>query len=120
MTRFLKNHAEFAMDAIAIDNFPFASISEEEVRTVKQLAEEMNCEIWISALSHRDTRKNELGYPDPVEKFNAFLSVKIYLETEEKSIRLRLLKDHENEDLTDLMVDLDPTTLLMKDRQTTG
>lgn len=117
---FLKEHAEFAVDALMIDNYPFASSTEEEIRTIKKLAMESDCEVWFSALCHRDGETNEQGYPDPVTQFDDLLSVKIYLETVDKSIQLRLLKDHENENPADLMLDLDPTTLLLRARQGTA
>ncbi len=117
VVRFLKEHADFPLDAVIVDNFPFASTTTEEVGVVKNLAKEMNCEIWMSALSHRDSEKNDMGFPDPLTKHDEFLSVKIYLKTEGDGIRLKLLKDHDNEDLSELMLDLDPTTLLLKDRQ---
>ncbi len=115
--RFLKEHAEFPVDAVMIDNYPFGSSSEKDIGTIKKLAVDYDCEVWCSALSHRDTPKNEQGYPDPVMSYDALLSVKIYLESVDDSIRLRLLKDHENTDIAKLMLDLDPTTLLLKDRQ---
>ncbi len=119
VVHFLKEHAEFPIDALMIDNFPFASSTEEEILAIQNLAKETDCEVWFSALSHRDGETNDQGYPDPVIQFDNLLSVKIFLETVDKSIRLRLLKDHENEDLADLMLDLDPTTLLLRDRQET-
>jgi len=117
VARFLKEHAEFPLDALMIDNFPFASATEEEVASIKALATEFNCEVWLTALSRRNMEKGEAGYPDPVAAFDSLLSVKIYLESRTGAIRLRLLKDHENENLAELMLDLDPTTLLIKDRQ---
>ncbi len=117
VARFLKEHAEFAIDALMIDNFPFASATEKEIASIKELAGELDCEVWLTALSRRDMEKGAGGYPDPVAPFDALLSVKIYLESRTGAIRLRLLKDHENENLADLMLDLDPTTLLVKDRQ---
>ncbi len=118
VARFLRDHADFKVDAVLVDNFPFASSGEEEMRAVKQLAEEMDCEVWLSALSHLDTKTNELGYPDPVEQFDPFLTVKIYLDPTDDYIRLRLLKDHDSKEVDEMGVDLDPTTLLLKSHQT--
>ncbi|MFH1278260.1 MAG: hypothetical protein ABIK65_07770 [Candidatus Eisenbacteria bacterium] len=114
--RFLREHAEFTPDVLLVDNFPFGDASKEDIGMIKDLAGELNAEVWLTALSHRETPKGSSGYPDPVMPFDEWLDVKIYLEPVEGSIRLRLLKDHENESPGDLMIELDPTTLLLKDR----
>ncbi len=113
-TGFLREHAQFTPDVILIDNFPFDEAPVEAISTIKKLAGELNAEVWFSALSHRETETGPAGYPDPVSRFDEDLSVKIFLEPVDNSIRIRLLKDHENQDLNDLTLELDPTTLLLK------
>lgn len=116
VTRFLEEHAHFKPDTILIDNFPHAETTSDGVRVVKEIAGEMDSEVWLTALSHRDTPKGRAGYPDPVVAFDDLVSVKIFLQTESGAIRLRLLKDHESQDLRDISVELDPTSLLLKER----
>jgi hypothetical protein len=118
--RFLRMHADFAPNTIIVDNFPFESAGDEEMQSVRSLAEELNAEVWLSALSHRDTPGRTGGFPDPVARFDRFLSVKLFLEPVGEVVRLRLLKDHENPDVGDLTIELDPKTLLLKEgsRQT--
>jgi len=117
VARFLVEHVQFEMDALLIDNFPFEETTEEELGIIKSLAAEQNAEVWLTALSHRESEPGTSGYPDPVESFDDLLSVKIYLEPVGKAIRLRLLKDHENESPDKLMIELDPTTLLLRKRK---
>lgn len=114
--RFLQEHADFVPDVLLVDNFPFEQASGADLGAIKEMAVETNAEVWLTALSHRETPRGPSGYPDPVTAFDEWLSVKIYLETREGSVRLRLLKDHENQNPTDLMIELDPTSLLLKDR----
>jgi hypothetical protein len=119
VVRFLKEHADFPVDALMIDNFPFGSCTEEEMDAVRKLAGEMDCEVWFTALCHREDTTDAQGYPDPVGDLDSYVSVKIYLEPSDKSTRLRLLKDHDNDSPGEVMLDLDPTTLLVRDRQGT-
>ncbi|RPJ44004.1 MAG: hypothetical protein EHM19_07505 [Candidatus Latescibacterota bacterium] len=113
--RFLRAHADFVPNTVVVDNFPFESASDEDLQTVVSLARELDAELWLSALSHRDTPTRTAGFPDPVVRFERFISVKLYLDSVGDSIRLRLLKDHENPDPGHLALELDPRTLLLKE-----
>ncbi len=115
---FLQDHADFRMDTLILDDVSFSRDMGEDLGKLKGLAKEQNAEVWMSALSHRDSQTGESGYPDPVAEYDPYFSVKIYLEPVKNSVRLRLLKDHESDDLGDLQIDLDPTSLLLKDRVT--
>jgi hypothetical protein len=113
--RFLREHADFAPDTLVVDNFPFAAAEEQDLASIHALARELNAEIWFSALSHRDTPTRTAGYPDPLVRFDRFLAVKFFLESAGDSVRLRVLKDHENPDVSDMSIELDPRTLLLKE-----
>lgn len=113
--RFLRTHADFSPNTLIVDNFPFESATDEDMQSVRALAREMGAEAWLSALSHRDTPTRTAGFPDPVVRFERFIDVKLFLDPVGESIRLRLLKDHENPDVGDLTLELDPKTLLLKE-----
>jgi hypothetical protein len=113
---FLRDHADFRLDTVILDDFSFSGAGEEDLQKLKGLAKEREAEVWMSVLSHRDSKLDPAGYPDPVGDFDPYFSIKIFLEPVKDSVRLRLLKDHENESLEDLKIDLDPTTLLLRER----
>ncbi|MFH1679529.1 MAG: hypothetical protein ABIH26_02675 [Candidatus Eisenbacteria bacterium] len=113
--RFLRDHADFEPEMLVVDNFPFAAAEEQDLAAIHTLAGELNAEVWFSALSHRDTPTRTAGYPDPLVRFDRFLSVKVFLEPVGESVRLRILKDHENPDVSELTIELDPRTLLLKE-----
>ena len=51
--------------------------------------------------------------PESVARLDDVISVVLALEPEDGAVRLRALKDHDNPDVSDLHVSLDPRTLLL-------
>jgi hypothetical protein len=117
VARFLRDHADFRPTTLVVDNFPFEPATDGDLSALKALAGELEAEVWLSALSRRDTPTRTAGYPDPVVRFDRFISVKLFLDPVEDSVRLRLLKDHENPNVGELSIALDPETLLLKESQ---
>jgi hypothetical protein len=111
---FQKEHAHFRPEVILIDGFNVADSSEADWTVLKDFAREEDVELWLTALTHRDEPvTNPRGIPNPVARFDAWISVMVALQPENEAIIIRLLKDHENEDLANLQLKLDPTTLLV-------
>jgi archaellum biogenesis ATPase FlaH len=111
---FAKEVAHFVPDVIVIDHFDFEHATEDAVTALRTLARESNVELWLSA--HAETMpKNPGELPAPLERFNASLAVVVFLQPERDVVRLRLLKDHDSKDLTDLHLRLDPHTMRVID-----
>lgn len=112
---FLRDHAQFEPRLLILDGVNFRNTSNEELGGLKQLAEEMSAEVWLSAQTHRDSPpRDPRGIDDQVVRFDDYISVMVLLHPErEGSVTIQLLKDHENQDLADLKMQLDPTTLLL-------
>jgi hypothetical protein len=112
---FLGRHANFQPEVLLLDGVDFRATNNEELAALKQLAANIRVEIWISAQTHRDKPpKDPRGVCDRVVRFDDYISVMVLLHPEkEGSVTIRLLKDHENKDLADLHMELDPTTLLL-------
>jgi len=112
----LRQQGNFAPDLIFIDGFSFDSITREEFEKFKEIAFDNTVGIWFSAQTHREGLiTNERGIPSPCHNIDDILSVIIFLEPLEDSVRLRLLKGHENTNLQDLHLILDLKTFLIKD-----
>ncbi len=113
-TTFLRNHANFEPDVVIIDGVDFKNTSNTELSELKDLAETLQAEFWLSAVTHRDNPpKDPRGIDDQVICFDDYISVMVLLHPEEEgSVTIQLLKDHENEDLAELNMKLDPKTLL--------
>jgi hypothetical protein len=74
------------------------------------LAGELDAEIWVSVGSESEQID---ALPPVVVGVQDIPSVILALEPDTDFVRLRALKDHENEDLSELHVSLDPKTLLL-------
>lgn len=116
---FAKEVAHFHPDAVIIDGFDFAHASTEAVDTLKEIAQSLNAELWLSARTEEYVEK-EPGVgpgstPSPLRKFYDHVDVIVLLNPEGKKARVQLLKDHENADIEELHLLLDPTTMRILD-----
>jgi hypothetical protein len=97
-----------------VDGYPFDEKTEDDLLQWKQLAEQNDIEIWFSATLHRENMNcDKKGIPAPINRFQDIFSVIIMLEPESSTINLKLLKDHDSQDLEKLQLKLDPRTLLI-------
>jgi hypothetical protein len=96
---------------VIIEGEDFDSAERDDFEDFKALAEELAAEIWLSAQC-----KEESGVtvPESIARLDDLVSVIVALEPGEEAVALRALKDHDNPDLSDLHVALDPRTLLLK------
>ena len=95
---------------VVIEGLDFETTSRQDFVDLKELAGELAAEIWLSVASN-DEQIAQL--PPPVERVEDLVSVVLALEPGDDAMLLRALKDHENPDLTDIHVALDPRTLLL-------
>jgi hypothetical protein len=116
---YMKEHIDFVPSCIILDGFPaWEQLGPQELteslQAVKKMAVEAETEIWISAQGHREDERDELGVPLRLHPYLEYLSVVVRLVSKGNQVRLQLVKDHENPDLADLHIELDPKTLLLK------
>jgi hypothetical protein len=110
----LSANMAFHPGALILDGLDFETARRDLFEGLKALAEELNVEIWFSALTHRHiTEVNERGIPYPCMHLDDLFSLIIRLEPEPSGVFLRLLKDHDNPSLPDTRVSLDPNTFLL-------
>ncbi len=104
----------FDADLIIIDGLPFEEIEKETLQAWKEYAVEKDIEIWFSAILHRENLQlDDKGVPAPVNHFSDAFSVIIMLCPKHDFIDLKLLKDHDSEDLEKMRLKLDPKTMLI-------
>ncbi|MFO0756584.1 MAG: AAA family ATPase [Byssovorax sp.] len=115
--RFARDIAHFEPDVIIIDGFDFHHATEDAVQELKGLAVEANVELWLSV--HSEAPTSTPGHagtlPAPLDRFGKHIGVVVFLASERDVVRLRLLKDHDNEDLADLHLRLDSHTMRIVD-----
>jgi KaiC/GvpD/RAD55 family RecA-like ATPase len=116
---FAKEVAHFSPDAVIIDGFDFAHATTEAVDALKAIAKRLDAEMWLSARTEDYPDKEPGSGPDstptPLRQFYAHLDVIVLLNPEGKKVRLQLLKDHDNADVEELHLLLDPTTMRILD-----
>lgn len=112
---YMREHIDFVPTAMILDGFPiWESATEDDMKAVKDLAQELQCEIWLSALVHREgEEKDTRGVPTRIARFDSYISVLVQLKSQEDHVRLELIKDHDNPDVADLHIELEPKTLLL-------
>ena len=118
---FLKDHAQFVPGLVIIDGYPSfdITVADDQLRAemlkLRDLAKDHDVELWLSALSHRDdTEVDSRGVPTKIARVEQEISVLVCLEPQSDHVKLKLIKDHENPEVADLHMELDPTSLLLK------
>ena len=95
---------------VLIEGLDFETTPREDFADLKALAGELAAEVWLS-VSY--SKEQIVQLPASVEHVEDLVSVALALEPGDDAVLLRALKDHDNPDLTDLHVALDPKTLLL-------
>jgi len=110
-----KEHMLFDPEVIILDGWPkFSTATDADIQELVDLAKQYDCELWVSARARREDERDERGIPTKISRFDEKLAVIIQLEPESDHIKLNLVKDHDNEDVASLFLELDPRTLLVK------
>ena len=93
-----------------VDGLDTKQVSKDDLGGIRALAQELAAEVWFTI---QDDKERTHGLPKELESVESLISVILVLEPEGDEVTLRVVKDHENEDLQDLHVGLDPRTLLL-------
>ena len=95
---------------LVIDGLKDRYIHLEDFLAIQSLARELAVEVWFTFDSGDEWVK---GLPAEYAGIEEMMSVILALEPRGNEVILRALKDHENEDLRNLHVGLNPKTLLL-------
>ncbi len=95
---------------VVVDGLDPASARPDAVRAWAELAKQAELEIWISA--SLDQERIE-AVPASLRGVESCFGVILALEPAPGAVALRALKDHDNPNVSDLHVSLDPKTLLL-------
>jgi hypothetical protein len=112
--RMLRDVLEFVPSAVVLDGFDFENASESDLMELRGVARDLKCEVWISANTHRDSPRDAAGVPEPVAHLKHMVDVIVHMgHRGQSAVQLRLLKDHDNPDVSEVGLALDPTTMLI-------
>ena len=107
----LEREAAGAPSLLVLEGVDLAAFGRADCEDLRALAQELDAEVWLESAC-KDERVVRI--PPQVAAVEDLLSVILALEPDDHGVRLRALKDHENRDLANLHVALDPRTLLLK------
>lgn len=111
----LAKHAEFRPNLIEIQGWPsFARMNVEEISALRAIAVEFECEIWLSAHTHRDDEVDERGLPKYIGELEEHIEVIVALEPESNHVNIRFVKSHDKPAATGVNLEFDPKTMVMR------
>ena len=99
------------LDDIDVDG---REIDPAKVEVIKEMAEEVGAELWMTCQTHREGPQAEPGHlPPPAHRIEELTDLAFRLDSHDRKIRLHVLKDHQRMLDEDLHILLDPQTLLL-------
>ena len=110
---FLREHGAFRPATVVIDGYPFERAASPDIAALREAARAVETEIWMSAVTHREAIMNEHGVPEPVAHLERDVDVILRMAHDTKAVHVSLLKDHDNPEVSDLKLALDPRTMLL-------
>ncbi len=108
------SEGNFAADQVLFDGFDFTMASADDLKKIRDFAEQKGVEVWFSAsLKPEEPYFDEAGHPIQLKSFEDYLDVIITLAYDGDHVKLKAVKDHESKELTDMHLMLDPKTMLI-------
>jgi hypothetical protein len=111
---FMREHGDFAPVSIMIDGLDFDRVTAEDLAGLRALAREADVELWMTAVTFRDADRDERGIPEPIAGLAGGLDVILSMAHDGNAVHVGLHKDHDNPNVSDLKLALDPTTMLLR------
>ncbi|MDX9834997.1 MAG: AAA family ATPase [Desulfobulbus sp.] len=106
----------FRPNVLIIDDFDFDSASREALEDIKDLIDNLNMQVWFSAISHReDQRVSPTGVPAPCHEIDDLFDMIILLKPEkDASVQLDIIRNYGEVVEGGKGLRLDPTTMMVK------
>jgi hypothetical protein len=106
----------FKPDCIIIDGYDFYNGIVEDIAVLKHFAAELGCEVWFSVSLKENPIELDLNsLPTVLTRFLKTIDVVVLLTPAEKSVELKLVKDHDIMPVENLNLRLDTKILLITD-----
>jgi hypothetical protein len=104
----------FKAEALIVDGFDFAKSTPDRLAKVRDLAREMDMEVWYSCtLAGEEPLLDKNNVPVMLRDFMPNVSVLILLEPKSDHIQFSVVKDHDRMNPHDLKLKLESKTLLI-------
>lgn len=113
--------AHFEPDVLVIDGFDLTHATPASVTALRDLAKACNAELWLSvqtdggAIDVTLAGGSVVQVASPLDRYIDLVNVLVVLQPDHGVVSLRLLKDHENPDVSQLHLRLDAHTMRVID-----
>ncbi|MFC1523891.1 hypothetical protein ACFL6N_03785 [Thermodesulfobacteriota bacterium] len=107
----------FRPDCLMVDGFDFMDVDRQSLVDMRELMQAMELNVWYSAVIHRDDdRTSKDGVPAPCHEVDDLFDTIVLLKpnVEKKSVALDVVKDTTGSTQPGKVLDLDPSTLMIK------
>lgn len=108
-------HLKFEPRAILVDGYDWEGTvvrRAAELGALKTLAKRLNAELWMGAQTHREvTTDHPTRLTPPCAQYDELIDLALFLEPQNNSVAVRILKDHDNAALEDVPLLLHPDTM---------
>jgi hypothetical protein len=104
----------FVPVAIVMDGYDFTSATVDDLAEMRRISESLKAEFWMAAHTHRTDPRDAHGIPEPVAHLANELAVIVHIDHDGRAVHLQVLKDHDNPDVSQLSLVMDPTTMLLR------
>ncbi|MFT5316584.1 MAG: hypothetical protein ACI9UK_002430 [Candidatus Krumholzibacteriia bacterium] len=113
---FLEEAMGFSPDMVVMDGTPRFEHSEDwELDNIKELMGKWGAELWCSSNTHREGQEvDDRGVPNEVARFDDKLAVIVNLVPENDHTKVVLIKEHNNPDIAQVQLEVDPSTMLLR------
>ena len=108
-------HLSITPSVILIDGYEWTDDlvrQAADLGAFKALARRLGAELWITAQTHRSrTGAHPTRIPEPCSAYESLIDVAVFLEPHDHLVSVRILKDHDNPDVDETHLELEPDTL---------
>lgn len=112
--KMLREHMSFEPQVLLVDDMSDNETNRENVAAIKELANEMGAELWMTCQTFREGPQAEEGHlPPPASEMEDLIDLALRLDPQDSKIRLHVLKDKNQMINEDLHLVLDPQTNLV-------
>ena len=112
----LTEHADFVPTTILVDGVDWELLAATELEELKDVALAAGAELWMTALTTRHARSGDSELlPPPCDAFDALIDVAVHLSPRGRHVDLRLLRDHDTDDVQVTTLELEPFTMRLQD-----
>lgn len=109
----------FRPDCLIVDGYDFDKCDRQVIADIRELTEATGMNTWFSALCRReDISTSGEGVPSPCNEIGELFDTVILLkpEKEETCIAIKVIKDTSEEQASGKTLNLDPATLMIRER----